>query len=433
MLTPSETLRAEDIRSSGKFRVEDIPMMTRVFEAGLVRPTADMSYFAGTSMELPAWYDRNLSPDSDAYTQQQLRLWRVVSGRDRDYQPEIDEKEVDVDSDPVRFPAFYAHRGAGAMVHAADHMLATTQMLRHSNVTPGAWALEYGAGYGQTALAFSRLGVNVDTVDISRQFCKYVKANADFFRTKLTPHVGRFGDNPRGDKKYDLIYFFEAFHHALDFRGVLEKVKSHLAPRGRLLLCGEPVTPVENAWWTPYPWGLRIDGDTVPVMRSRGWLELGFTHAYLMSVLERAGFRVEYTPSAQTPLANIYVCEHRSEATADFPAMASQPTEASTWHGADPAGRWSKDRSVLRFTTKKEKIVIDVVNFLPVAKTLTVENGGSETRFEFKAGESRVISVPNNGDTVVFTCEAHSPASLSGGEIPDQRKLGLYVRSVYSY
>jgi SAM-dependent methyltransferase len=433
MMTPTEIARAEEIRSSGVFRVEDIPMMTRVFESNLLRPSSDARYFARTSMEPPAWYDRTLAPDSAAYTQQQLRLWRLVSGRDRDYRPEVDEKEADVETDPVRLPGFYANRAVGCIVHASDEMIATAQILRHCNLHPGGRALEYGAGFGQTALALSRLGVKVDTVDISRQLCRYVKANADFFRTSLTPHVGQFGDNPLGTK-FDLIYFQEAFHHAIDFRGVLEKVKSNLAPGGRLLLCGEPVSAAENELWAPYPWGVRIDGQTVPLIRSRGWMKLGFTHAYLMSVLKRAGFRTEYFPSPQTPRAHVYVCEHsRSEDVADFPAMATQTAEAATWHEADAEGRWSKDRSVLRFATKKQTLAISAVNYLPVPKTLTVENGGREAHFEFEAGESKVVTIPNNGDTIVLSCEAHSPVTLSKGEIADDRSLGLFVKSVFSY
>ncbi len=87
---------------------------------------------------------------------------------------------------------------------------------QHCDLKAGDWALEYGAGFGQTALALARLGVNVDTVDISATFCGYVQARQSFFGA-AAPFEGRFGVNPRPGQRYDLIWFYESFHHCVDF------------------------------------------------------------------------------------------------------------------------------------------------------------------------------------------------------------------------
>ena len=115
-------------------------------------------------------------------------------------------------------------------------------LLRHCAVRAGDWALEYGAGFGQGALALARLGVNVDTVDISAKFCDYVRLQAEFFRVPLTAFHGQFGTNPRPGQRYPLIRFYESFHHCVDFVRVVQQLPEHLAEGGRRRR-QQPVSP----------------------------------------------------------------------------------------------------------------------------------------------------------------------------------------------
>jgi SAM-dependent methyltransferase len=439
MLTRLKKPRAEEIRLSRRFQVEDIPLLTSVFERNLSMATPEWSDFAGTTLDLPDWFDLGLDPDSPEYKAQQLKLWQTISGRDRPYEPELDEKAaIGSDVDAVRFPSYYLNRAPNAVDHASDHMLAMALILKHSKARPGQWALEYGAGFGQTALALSRLGVNVDTVDISRQYCKYVQDAADFFGTKLTAFPGLFGENPRPGKKYDLIFFYEAFHHALNFDEVIGKLQEHLAPGGRVLLCGEPIL-ANTCPPIPYPWGMRLDAETVVVTRSRGWLELGFIHEYILDVFTRHEFVGEHHPCELTPLGNLYsFVSVRPAAPASvfppshFPGMNTQPTAASTWHGEEANGRWTRARSVVRveLDPQKKHIRLDVINSLSVPKTLTIKNAGEIHSFDFKAGEDRTISIPNAGDAkLVLLTETHCPHDLDGSI--DRRQLGVFVTAVY--
>ena len=170
-------------------------------------------------MRLPGWFRTGLDPLGADYAAQQQRLWQLIAGVDRPYEPEIDEKEHSWgDIDPVRTPGYFVRRDPAAIASASDHVIATGMILRHSGLKAGDWALEYGAGFGQTALALARLGVNVDTVDISATFCDYVQRQADFFQVPLHPFEGRFGHNPRPDQQYDLIWFYESFHHCFGAR-----------------------------------------------------------------------------------------------------------------------------------------------------------------------------------------------------------------------
>jgi cyclopropane fatty-acyl-phospholipid synthase-like methyltransferase len=71
-------------------------------------------------------------------------------------------------------------------------MIASGMIVKHSGLKPGDTALEYGPGFGQTVLAHARLGVAVETVDISTAFCGYVTEQAAFSQVPLTSFEGQF-------------------------------------------------------------------------------------------------------------------------------------------------------------------------------------------------------------------------------------------------
>jgi cyclopropane fatty-acyl-phospholipid synthase-like methyltransferase len=206
----------------------------------------------------------------------------------------------------VRTPGYFVRRDPEAVVSASDHIIATGMILRHSGLKAGDWALEYGAGFGQTALSLARLGVNVDTVDISTTFCEFVRQQAEFFNVPLTPFHERFGHNPRPDRKYNLIWFYESFHHCLEFQTVISRLREHLAEGGRVLLGGEPIVEKENDA-VPYPWGVRLHSEVVAIVRRQGWFELGFSEEFLFRMFERAGFRGERIECEPTLFGRLYV------------------------------------------------------------------------------------------------------------------------------
>ncbi|MES2682533.1 MAG: methyltransferase domain-containing protein [Pseudomonadota bacterium] len=251
-------------------------------------------------MRLPDWFQQGLDPWSDEYAAQQHRLWSLITGVERPYDPDNDEKESPWgDIDPVRYPGFYNWRGPQAMVTASDHVLATGMILKHCGLQAGDWAMEYGAGFGHTALTLSRLGVNVDTVDISATFCDFVRRQAEHFQFPLQAFQGHFGVNPRPGQKYKLIWFYESFHHCLDFKRVVPLLEQHLEEGGRILMGGEPIEPKENVA-VPYPWGVRLHSEVTAVMRQTHWFELGFSEPFLFELFGRSGFvgrRIDCEPS----------------------------------------------------------------------------------------------------------------------------------------
>lgn len=307
------------------FEVEDIQAVCDTYFRVGPQPGTEWDALRDSHLRLPSWFRQGLDPMGIEYAAQQHRLWQLVAGVDRSYEPEIDEKEHSWgDIDPVRSPGYFVRRDPTAIASASDHIIASGMLLKHSNLKAGGSALEYGAGFGQTALALARLGVNVDTVDISSTFCDYVRDQAEFFRVPLRAHCGRFGDNPRGDQKYDLIWFYESFHHCLEFREVVTQIERHLAEGGRIILGGEPIVERENDA-VPYPWGLRLHSEVVAVVRRQHWFELGFSEEFLFGLFASCGLVGRRIDCEPTLFGRLYVFERQPAMRKKMNAPSAPP------------------------------------------------------------------------------------------------------------
>ncbi|WP_051212832.1 class I SAM-dependent methyltransferase [Rubritepida flocculans] len=162
-------------------------------------------------------------------------------------------------------------------------------MLREIGAPPGARVLEYGPGTGQFLLFLARIGYQCHAVDVEPEYLRVIRAQARAMRLPVRLERGLFGEGFAGES-FDAIIFFEAFHHARDFMGLLRHLRGRLNPGGRLILCGEPMVPdgmVDGP--VPYPWGPRLDGMSIEAIQ-RGWTELGYQAGFLLTALQRAGW-----------------------------------------------------------------------------------------------------------------------------------------------
>lgn len=410
------------------FQLDDIDTVTDAFFKGFGKDEAWRD-FARAALALPSWYEEGLDPFSAAYAEQQHRLWQAIAGAGRDYDADLDEVAVETTPDVVRMPGYYKYRHPGAVAQAGEHIRAAGNILVHSNVQPGQWALEYGAGYGLIALDFARLGVNVDTVDISPVFCNFVRAQAEFFRVPLTPFPGRFGDGPRPGRKYDLIYFFESLHHCTNLTHLLGRLKALLAPDGRVIIAGEPITPAEKPA-IPYPWGMRLDSETVAVVRRRRWFELGFTEAYLVELFTRHGFVATKMPGFSN-FDSGYIFRHRP-GTIEMAKHWLPDAAARAWYGADTTGRWTRGRAELAVDTTASFSALEVTlrNHHAVEQPVALDYGGRVERVVMPPRTTRTVSLPAGTRTprLVIDCEPKVPAATGGNG--DPRALGIFVMLV---
>lgn len=420
--------RTAAIRSFGP---GDIGLIADTFFTQGPAPNTPWDAWRHAHMKLPDWFHHDLDPLSDAYAEQQHRLWQLVTGIDRPYVAEVDEKEHDLGAiDPVRTPGYYVRRDAQAVAHASDHVIASGMLLKHSGLAPGDWALEYGAGFGQTALALARLGVNVDTVDISPTFCSQVSAQAAFFQVPLTAFHGRFGLNPRPGHSYKLIWFYESFHHCLEFQTVVQQLRDHLGPGGRVILGGEPIEYRENPA-VPYPWGVRLHSEVTAVMRRLHWFELGFTEDFLFDLFVGAGFvgwRVDCEPSL---FGRLHIFEHRPDVI-DLGRCWLPTVLAETWGAAEADGRWTRSAARLPVDARSDfaAIEVDLGHADGPACRVELSYGGAVRSVDLDAGSNATVrfdAEPGARDVRFRTELRHMSVArrLLGS---DRQRRGVFVR-----
>jgi 2-polyprenyl-3-methyl-5-hydroxy-6-metoxy-1,4-benzoquinol methylase len=410
------------------FTDDEIDHITEAFFAGHGRNEAWERYQA-SALSLPVWFDATLDPFSDAYRQQQLRLWQIVAGRDREYDSGLDEQTVETSSDILRFPGYYRWRHREAIKDAGEHIRAMGNIMAHSGLCPDQRALEYGAGWGLIALGLARLGIHVDTVDISPEFCSYVREQAAFYRVNLRSFEAEFGSVPDVNIKYDLIYFFESFHHCLDSQGLLDRIREALAPNGRVILAGEPIHSVESPP-IPYPWGMRLDAATVAVVRRRGWLELGFTEQFIMALFTRHGF-VGRRMDGFSAYDRGYVFERRPASIKMSDVWLPDAMELG-WHSRDAEGRWTKgDAAILVDTSPTfHSIAIELTNHHRTEQTVRLRHGNALSEASLNPGATAEIAVSALSRAPQILIETSGRVPAEDGISNDNRCLGAYVRRI---
>ena len=178
--------------------------------------------------------------------------------------------------------------------------------------------MEFGPGYGNVALALARNGCKVTAVDIEVAYLDWIRVQASQYGVEVTTHQGTFGDIPRGSEPFDAVLFLEAFHHCLDHVNVLAKLQDVTTADAVVCIGDEPIFDDDDYWaaTVPFPWGPRLDLQSIHAGQAHGWLELGFQERYVMDVLARTGWLVEKHVCSLTRRGTCYIA-HKSRSNRD--------------------------------------------------------------------------------------------------------------------
>ncbi len=197
----------------------------------------------------------------------------------RPYSTENEHSPIEVE-DSVRRPHPYR---TGSADIVGDQLILLGFLMKAIGADPPARVLEFGPGWGNTTLALLQTGYSVTAVEIELRFAEVISRRCADHAERLrvvTADMLTFSPQERSD----VVLFFESFHHCTDHRLMLRRLHDLVADGGRVLFVGEPILDL------PYPWGLRLDGQSLWSMRQLGWLELGFDRAYFMNALRESGW-----------------------------------------------------------------------------------------------------------------------------------------------
>ncbi len=241
-------------------------------------------------------------PYSEEYRRAVFELYEWLHGRPYDAKNESTPFDVESAAD-VPFP--YMTKSAQTV---GNHLIAVGHVIRTLDLAPESRVLEFGPGWGNTTLALARMGHDVTAIDIEPNFVELITTRAARVHTSVRALVGDFSMAAELEGPFDAVLFFECFHHCADHLRLLERLDRLVAPGGRVLFAAEPIT--EDL---PYPWGLRLDGESLWAIRKNGWLELGFKESYFVKTLNRFGWRSQRVVCPETPWGVIYLALRAGE------------------------------------------------------------------------------------------------------------------------
>ncbi|WP_199539939.1 class I SAM-dependent methyltransferase [Paraburkholderia kururiensis] len=350
----------------------------------------------------------------------------------------------------------------------ARALIAYGFLIKIADLSPNARILEVGCGMGSLTWNLAKMGYRVDALDPNKGQCDCVVEMTKDLTVPpqiIVATLNQWLETRPRDYKYDAVIFFESFHHVMDHQSCLLRLThdGHIEDDAKIFLAAEPIFD-RVCDLLPYPWGPRLDGESLRAMRRWGWLELGFTRDYITNLLKRVGMAADhFETEAAMPLSQIIVGSRKNlrpyfevaltetspryDATLQdgfdlsrdgFPSFLKWATGLSI---TEATGRWSVgDRIELIFHDKLPRsfelelslndvfgpnvgkdLVVDVGTTQKIVRLAPVEDCSSYT-FAFDNVDSKAlrIDIPH----------PLRPKDMPELNIEDARRIGIAVRSI---
>ena len=265
-------------------------------------------YSAEYDLQTPA------DPFSEDYLLNQMAIYRQLALKDYLNLNEITHFDVE---EMVKSPFPYCHQSYETV---GDTLLAIGYLIKKMALPKGAAILEFGPGWGNTSVELAKVGYLVTAVDIEENFVDLINSRAkkEDLQNLKAIH-GDFFDIDNFDEKFDVVLFFESFHHCADHNLLLAKIARVLKPGGKIVFGAEPITHD-----FPLPWGLRMDGQSLWAIRKNGWLELGFNRKYFTKAINRINMVIEYFDGKDGPWSQVAIAQRVEDAILNFTPESGQ-------------------------------------------------------------------------------------------------------------
>ncbi len=237
-------------------------------------------------------------PWSDDYREEQLKLYELVAGRSYKVENEVSTFNVKEASN-IPFP--YQTQSCDTV---GNHLIAIGFLIRTLALNANSKILEFGPGWGNTTEILVRMGHSVTAVDIEKNFTDLIDLRVKKLELEVNAINEDFSYINQLDEKYDVVLFFECFHHCADHLSLISSLKNVVNKDGVVVFAAEPIT---NDF--PIPWGLRMDGESLWAIRKNGWMELGFTEDYFRETMRRNGWLISKHVCTDTPWGTIFIAK----------------------------------------------------------------------------------------------------------------------------
>jgi len=377
-------------------------------------------YWAGIEYQPDIVVDQSLDPFSDAYVDQQIALYREMSAREFD-QTSNEHTSLDVDKHVAAVNP-YDHGFPGGL---ALHVERLSHAIRLGAPPRGSRFLDMGCGWGLSSEVAAYCGVEVTAIDVNPDFVELVSRRAAASGNRISARTGTF-DTFESDDRYAMILFYECFHHALRPWTVLERMARHLAPKGCIVLAGEPINAI---WWKH--WGLRLDPLSVYCIHKFGWLESGWSAEFLAAAFARVGLSCEIVGDLAGEPGPVVIGRN-----VPIEQIGADQIAKHWHHGGwfvDPnymTGSGTSELMVPATPTNSRTAILGLQNFRgkPIHIDISDDEGTIVTR-DLPPGRSDIeIATHRLRTKLRFSTETWIPAQESVGT--DDRKIGIHLEDV---
>lgn len=274
---------------------------------------AAVAAFARTWMRFDA-KDAPRDPFSPAYREWQLALYNRVAERAYASENEVIDHGFDAEH-----PAIHPYNAnAPALVEGLLHTQAF--LVGKTNLPPGGSILEVGSGWAHLSVTFALMGykltlleINPGFLGLARHRLRGIASDVRYVNEDMVAFTSAC------EESFDGVVFNASFHHGSDPLALMANLARIVKPGGAVYLSGEPVFRGPHPC-LPYPWGLRLDGESLYMGRRHGWLELGFQHDFFEEAWRRHGFRLESHDSGIPGVPELFIARRDA-------AAPSQPME----------------------------------------------------------------------------------------------------------
>jgi cyclopropane fatty-acyl-phospholipid synthase-like methyltransferase len=180
-------------------------------------------------------------------------------------------------------------------------------LVRNLGIKPGARIVEFGAGWGNWSMHLAMMGYDVTAVEVNKPSIALMQYRAGLHgRNIRTAEQDMVEFAKTTGERFDAALFVACFHHCHDHMGMLESLGRIIKDDGVVYFHDEPIAPAPSPT-QPYPWGLRLDGNSLYYTRRWGWLEMGFQEGYFREALRRSGWRVEVVRSTVNGVEDLFI------------------------------------------------------------------------------------------------------------------------------
>lgn len=372
-----------------------------------------------------------LDPFGPAYREQVLASYRAIS-RNEHYDSMVMERTGATDAfDTASCPIPYRFAGSRLV---GEYLSCYGWILKILDVKAGADILEYGSGEGQLSIHLARMGCNVHAIDIERRFLDAIQRQCKALGISIVTQVGRFGDGI-GDKRFDRVVFFEAFHHCLDHQDALPRIRDLLKPGGFVCFSGEPIISAQSPdrEVLPYPWGLRLDGEAIRSIAEFGWMELGYSESYFIELLARCGYSVECARCPGAWRGDAYIARpYGSRYPIERDTLISTHDGRSGWHSSEGTHRWTNGDAWFPLPNMGYPSVdITIANLRGKGTDVNVSclNRSLQTSLSARQEVRLTLELPSQGNYLRIQSDTFRP-NAEDRSSNDDRILGVAVKSI---